>query len=648
VRINVNVEAAFDGSTWQTPREDIVWTNITPWVEHSTGVTINRGRSGRYDEVRAGTCTLTLIDSDRTFDPENTAGDYYGFLNPGVPLRVTCQFGGDVLEWGGEEMTWGGDTMTWGAEVHPRFHGFIEDWPQSSPDPADRRVFIPIEAVDAFGMLALGRQRSVLENEIVADSPYAYWPLDETNGTVMRDRSGNVRDGEFTVGTTGLAQSAGIVFDGEHVGTLPDPLPTDGDSVAIEATIDLTGVELVNGDRLAICELAGADVTHYFAVEVMDADARSVRLNHGYSWLGGLFPDEAYSAEFIADRPRHVAIIAVAVTIVSPSPQRSYFLDGVEIPGSGFDAAAPDYTGVATGMRVGGSKANGVFLGVLADVAVYSGSLSSGRIAVHAAAALTPLDGDTTDERIEYLLDAAGFPTADRNLTTGYTTLGTADHDGEYTLDLIRRVEKTEQGRFFISKAGDATFDARYHGQLVETIPSATFSDDGSDVGYSNVEVVRPRSAIFNKITVTADGQSPVTVEDATSITAHGEREVSIDAPLLPSSTLQRSLGEYVLTNSKDPQPRVTGLSVPLHKDFTTLAPLVLPLEQGDRVNFERTPVNTGATIDWDQIVEGYTERFDTTTWTWTPQLSPAEPVTFCTWGGTGDAHEWGTGVWGY
>jgi hypothetical protein len=89
----------------------------------------------------------------------------------------------------------------------------------------------------------------------------------------------------------------------------------------------------------------------------------------------------------------------------------------------------------------------------------------------------------------------------------------------------------------------------------------------------------------------------------------------------------------------------VFGLSVPLHRDFAGLAPDVLGLEQGDRVTFERQPLGTGTGISVDQIVEGYSEHFDTKTWTWTPHLSPAEPVTFGMWG-TG---AWGTTfIWGY
>jgi len=56
---------------------------------------------------------------------------------------------------------------------------------------------------------------------VLADRPVAFWPMDETSGTVMRDASGNGHDGAYT-GSVAFAQAgpikaspaAAIAFDG--------------------------------------------------------------------------------------------------------------------------------------------------------------------------------------------------------------------------------------------------------------------------------------------------------------------------------------------------------------------------------------------------------------------------------------------------
>jgi hypothetical protein len=645
--INVAVEMAFDGSTWKTPKDGITWTDVTAYVLHSDGVTISRGKSSQRDEVRAGECSFTMKDTTRRFDPENTAGPYYGFLNPGVPVRIRA-FATAGTTWFGEGLTWDGVDLEWESDSYPRFYGFVEEWPQVGVT-ADRVAFVPIQAVDAFGMLALARQSdSVFSGAILDLDPVGYWPLTEPAGSttvVDRGAGGNhgsvVDEPEFGLTALSPGTGASVRFDGAHDridisrATLVDPgewtiVALVRTSVPAEASSIHPIYYQSNSNG------AGASTIQAFIDT--DGTLRRVGVIDGLGAAG-------YHPTPIDDGLPHLVFVQrsligtyFGIAIDSTTLENTAFVGGLQ-GGSG--------TSIGGAASAPAGYSDNHFEGDLAHVAIFDSSLDdTDRQSIYDG--WVSLAGEGSHSHIDYLLDRAGFPTADRALTTGYSTLGAADIEGQFTLDLIRRIEKTEQGRFFISQAGDATFHARYHGQLVATISEVTFSDDGTETPYRSVEVVRPRRFIFNKVTVTTDGLSPLTVQDAVSIDAHGERELSVDAPLLPSVTAQQSLAEFVLTNAKDPQPHVFGLSVPLHKDFATLAPAVLALEQGSRVTFERTPLNTGSAISWEQTLEGYTERFDSTSWMWTPHLSPAVPVTFGVWDGSTDADEWGAALWAY
>lgn len=643
--IDVTVSMAFDGSTWQTPRASMTWTDVSPFVSFRDGMEITRGRTTARDEMRTGSCSFTLIDDDRTFDPENAAGPYYGFLTPGVPVKVTASVSSGAAEdlfWDVDELFWDVDPLDWGgAASYDRFFGFVEDFPNGSLGPADQRLLIPIVAHDALGMLAAGRQpSSVLSHTVTQMSPVAFWPLDETGGDVMWERVDGF-EGTYSPGTTALSETVtnggvslpGIDFDGSHYGFVKDKLAR-----VLTRPLSVTMIVSPPDETTVVTPFYAGDGTSIELAMLLDNNSFSGVLR------GGPAPTLVSSTDVeLADGGLHLLAFRAL-----GSGAGQLFFDGELVTDF---TSTPAVSGSAKdGTWIGGIPNHYYTMheGFLSSVAVWDRAVSIGELAAIYAAAVAPLDGQTTDERIDWILDRAGFPSADRNLTVGYTGLGPAVLDSQFTLDLIRRIEQTEQGRFFISTAGDATFHARYHGQLVASSSSATFADDGTDVTYADVEVSRLRRFVFNKVTVSADGLSAVTVEDAASIAAHGERAVTIDAPLLQAATAQQSLGEYVLANSKDTHLRVFGLTVPLHRDFATLAPLVLPLELADRVTFERTPLGTGAAISAAQTVEGYTERFDTKQWWWTPHLSPAEPVTFATWDGTGDAHEWDAGVWGY
>lgn len=82
--ITWTLEADFD-------RNGSFETDLTPYVvKPSNGISISRGmdEQGYY---RVSSCTVELDNSDGRFSPRNTAGPYYGRLNPDIPIRLTAE-----------------------------------------------------------------------------------------------------------------------------------------------------------------------------------------------------------------------------------------------------------------------------------------------------------------------------------------------------------------------------------------------------------------------------------------------------------------------------------------------------------------------------------------------------------------------------
>lgn len=122
------VEVGF-GSGPATDPASITWTDITAVVP-TTGVAIKRGRSSELDTFQAGTCSFTVDNSTRTFDPEYADGPYFGQLLPLTPVRVRY-----VID----------------SVSYPMFVGFVNGWPQTYDQPlqAESRI----TASDSFRVL---------------------------------------------------------------------------------------------------------------------------------------------------------------------------------------------------------------------------------------------------------------------------------------------------------------------------------------------------------------------------------------------------------------------------------------------------------------------------------------------------------------
>lgn len=114
------------------------YQDVTQYVQ---GVSIRRGRQHELDRVEAGTATFILDNSDRRFDPNNTASTYYPNVLPMRRIRITAAYKpypgapADV--------------------VYPIFAGFIENWPRDrGAGTLGKTATVQIEAVDAFAAMA--------------------------------------------------------------------------------------------------------------------------------------------------------------------------------------------------------------------------------------------------------------------------------------------------------------------------------------------------------------------------------------------------------------------------------------------------------------------------------------------------------------
>ena len=65
--------------------------DLTPEVRQ---ISIRRGRNIMRDQYEAGTCTVRIIDTDGSWNPQNPASIYYPFLTPLRKLRVAATYAG--------------------------------------------------------------------------------------------------------------------------------------------------------------------------------------------------------------------------------------------------------------------------------------------------------------------------------------------------------------------------------------------------------------------------------------------------------------------------------------------------------------------------------------------------------------------------
>jgi hypothetical protein len=101
----------------------------------------NRGRTALSDQFQTGSLSLTIIDQNGDFNPQNVSGPYYNLLTPMKKVQITATYNG---------------------VTYPVFSGFITSYVTRYPDESSADLATTtIEAVDAFRLAQLAQISTV-------------------------------------------------------------------------------------------------------------------------------------------------------------------------------------------------------------------------------------------------------------------------------------------------------------------------------------------------------------------------------------------------------------------------------------------------------------------------------------------------------
>ena len=599
------------------PGASPVWVDITEYVRSGS---IDRGRQSEFDRTSAGKLRLTLLNMDRTFDPE-----YNSNATVNKRIRVSCTDGAAV------------------GNLIRLFDGWIDAMPQSYVPP--NLATVDLEATDGFKLLGRFELDEIYGSVVEDDSPHGWWRLadDLPKATVVAEASGGggAGGGKGTPASTQALISAG-----------PGAVSLDGSGDNIEGSAD--GAVIIGGT------LTAAPVS-------IECWVKTGKYGTNYSFICGqthTVGSTAFTTDFgfamnnNTGKPMFLAQVGginVGLTgttalrdtgvhhlvgTVDSSRNCRLYVDGVLEAGPTAAGSTTTIDGSGSvrigkppiGADPGAGSSYKAWKGDICEVAVYSSALSASQVAAHHTAGASPWSGDTTGQRITRILDFVGWPSSERFIEDGVSTLGTAPDSvaGATALDHLMAVEQTEQGRFFISGGGYAAFYSRHHETTLTAEASFT------DAQVNDIEFAYDDTNLCNDMTVTREGGLPQRAQTA-GVIAGTEWRYSESLSGLLSSTDNEALNlaEWRVGNYSTPEIRPRGLQFKPMRDLPGQYHAVLDRELGDRISVTRALPGDDVTVD--AVIEGITHRFDVDgTWQTSWNLSPLLHGSFGTGGGSG------------
>ena len=194
--------------------------------------------------------------------------------------------------------------------------------------------------------------------------------------------------------------------------------------------------------------------------------------------------------------------------------------------------------------------------------------------------------------RISAILDRpeVAYSTATRNIATGLTTLGTVAYDdNDNVKTAIDNVVYAEDGRFFVSRGGTATFQSTI--DFTFGTASISFSDatGGTAYAYQELSVGYGAETLYNRIQIGVQGLAVSTAVDTTSTNEFGINTLSLNDVPLATQAAGSTLADNLLAKYKDPVFRFNEIGITLNGLTAAAGQAIARLEIGDLVSITKT-----------------------------------------------------------
>lgn len=564
-------------ATWPTCKVEIAfvsdpfddtptWVDVSADVRENPGVQITRGTVGALGQpITAGQASFLLSNRARLYDPAYTAGTYYGNLKARKQVRITA---------------------TWSAVDYVLFRGFVSGF-NVTTDNGGKDSVVSVEAFDLLSIMAAtrlsGGSLGAYGEYVSALSPTMWlrtvsaggWTDEQATYTVAAPYGRTMTPvASLAVGVTG---SNGWATG--YAATIPTVTPAITDASDWSLSFWIQSSQTPVAFTKIICSatggatyMCGITASGFLSWVSATSGANRTSVVGAVSLLDGLV--------------HHVLITRAGTTI-------TMYVDGVADTGAVRTPTGSGDDTFALGL-LGGSL--GVTSTTLQEITVFATCLSATDADTMNALGRGQAV-ETSAARMDRLADTAGIPAAWRDMTTEpVAEVAELAFTGQSALAAMQQVERSEQGRLFVSADGLLTFDYRWAAYAAAS--AITLSDDGAGQAYSGaIQIRQSDQDMLNDVTVT-NATTSVQYVDTAAVTADGPYASSIDTNL--STSAQMTSMAFGLVGERKTQ---TTRMEPILLGYPSDWPTVLALELNQRMTVEHTPMGVGSQASYSVII---------------------------------------------
>lgn len=242
-------------------------------------------------------------------------------------------------------------------------------------------------------------------------------------------------------------------------------------------------------------------------------------------------------------------------------------------------------------------------------------------LAARRRGAVAPVgEGETSDQRVNRILDSVGWPAEQRQIGPGSTTLQATTLEGD-PLAEAQLTADTEIGEFYMGRDGRAVFRGRT-ALLTDPRSATSQATFGHRPGVSELPIATDDAQLYNEVLITRVGGQEQRAADPGSMEELLPRTFERSDLLMQTDEEAAAYAAWVLHVSAEPEVRFDTITIFPMSDPDVLWPQVLGREIGDRITCYRTRPKGRPPLVRDAFIRGIQHEIGPSSWrtTWTLQ----------------------------
>ena len=227
--------------------------------------------------------------------------------------------------------------------------------------------------------------------------------------------------------------------------------------------------------------------------------------------------------------------------------------------------------------------------------------------------------------RVNAILDEIEWPVSLRNVDAGDSTLQADPGTARTALEALFTVEQSEFGGIFLDANGKVDFVSRNNLIAAPAFPVYEFSDQGTDISYTNAVVAFDDTTLVNDVTITRLGGTAQNACDQDSIDKFFLHSGTRSGILVQTDAEALDQAEGILATRKDPEIRIDSIQLNLYDDANPNKPLAgVDIELLDGVTVTKTTPGSTSVVQ-SSLVNAI--HHDITKSSWMTTLYTTEPL---------------------